>query len=115
MDVVGNIGAVDPAHIGVIGLNVGVMLLDDAVMAKLTLLMSKKILSIDSIFILAVDVILLGITKASVPSLAVLSERTIGKVRPPLVLSVIFTLLQFIGARLVPLTLHVMVWVEPTA
>ena len=109
LDVVGNIGAVDPAHIAGIELKTGTVLLDDAVMVKLTLLMSKKILSTDSIFILAVVVALLGITSASVPSLAVLSERTIGKVRPPLVLSVILTLAQLIGARLVPLTLQVMV------
>jgi hypothetical protein len=109
LDVVGNIGAVDPAHIAGIELKTGTVLLDDAVMVKFTLLMSKNILSTDSIFILAVVVALLGITSASVPSLTVLSDRTNGKVRPPSELSVIFTLAQLIGARLVPLTLQVMV------
>ena len=82
---------------------------------KFVLEMSKNIFPTASILRRAVVVGTAGITSASVPSLAVLSERTIGKVSPPSVLRVIFTLAQLIGARLVLFTLQVMVCVEPPA
>lgn len=84
-------------------------------MVKLVLEMSKNMFPTASIFTRAVVVGTAGITSASVPSLAVLSEITYGKVSPPSVLRVIFTLAQLIGARLVLFTLQVMVCVDPPA
>jgi hypothetical protein len=53
------------------------------VTVKFVLLISKKILPIDSILILAVVVAPTGITNDSEPSFGVLATRTVGKVRPP--------------------------------
>jgi hypothetical protein len=86
-----------------------------APMVKLVLQMSKKMFLTASILMRAVVLGTAGIAKASVPSLAVLSANTNGKVCPPSVLNEIFTLLQLIGARLVLFTLQVIVWVEPPA
>ena len=49
-------------------------------MVKFVLHMSKKIFPTASTFILAVVVGIVGITNASVPSLGVLSAKTVGKV-----------------------------------
>ena len=83
------------------------------VMEKLVLLMSKKMLPMASILILAVVLSVLGITTAWLPSLGVLSKSTVGKVCPPSVLNEIFTLAQLMGARLVLLTVQVTVCVVP--
>ena len=85
------------------------------VMEKLVLLMSKKMLPMASILILAVVLSVLGITTAWLPSLGVLSKSTVGKVCPPSVLSEIFTLAQLMGAMLVLFTVQVTVCVEPPA
>jgi hypothetical protein len=86
---------------------------NDEVIVKSALLMSKKILPTDSIFILAVVVATFGIVTVSVPSFGVLAESTVGKVVPPSVDKDIFTLAQLTGAPVVPATFHVMVWEEP--
>ena len=54
-----------------------------AVTLKFVFEISKKILLIASTFTLAVVVEPVGITKASVPSFAVLKAKTFGKVNPP--------------------------------
>ena len=77
------------------------------VILKFVLLISKKIFPTASIFILAEAVTLFGTTIGWEPSLGVVSAKTTGKVRPPSVLKVIFTLAQLIGARLVEPTLQV--------
>ena len=53
---------------------------EPAVIVKLVLEISKKILPTASILILAVVVGVFGITKASVPSFGVLAANTVGKV-----------------------------------
>src|SRR5262245_2835135 len=55
-----------------------------------------------------------GTLMAWLPSLPVIANRTIGNVMPTSRDRAIFTLLQFTGATLVLLTLHVTVWVVPT-
>ena len=84
-------------------------------MVKLVLEISKKILPTASTFILAVVVGVAGITNASVPSLGVLAESTVGKVCPPSVLIEIFTLAQSTGVKLLLATLQVIVCVLPPA
>lgn len=86
-----------------------------AVMVKLALVISKKILSAASTLIRAVVVATEGIVNASEPSLGVLAEITVGYVLPPSVDKEIFTLAQLIGAVLVPATFHVIVCMEPPA
>jgi hypothetical protein len=83
------------------------------VIVKLALLISKNIFPTASILMRAVLETEFGITKASVPSFAVLSDNTNGKVLPPSVLIEIFTLAQLTGERFVLFTLQVIVWVEP--
>ena len=78
-------------------------------MVKLLLEISKKIFPIDSIFTRAVVVRLFGMVTDSVPSFGVLAASTIGKVSPPSVDRLIFTLAQLIGAPVVPATSQVMV------
>ena len=85
---------------------------DPAVMVKLALEISKKILPTASTFILAVVVGVLGITNASVPSFGVLAAKTVGNVCPPSVLNDIFTLAQLTGEAVVLATAHVTVCVE---
>ena len=80
-----------------------------AVMVKLVLEISKKILSAASTFILAVVVAVLGIFSTSDPSLGVDAANTVEKVWPPSVDKEIFTLAQFTGVAEVPATAHVMV------
>ena len=82
---------------------------------KFVLEISKKILPTASTFILAVVVGVAGITNASVPSLGVLAESTVGKVCPPSVLIEIFTLAQSTGVKLLLATLQVIVCVLPPA
>ena len=79
------------------------------------LLISKKILPTASTFILAVVEGVVGITKDSEPSLAVLAINTVGKVCPPSVLNEIFTLAQLTGDAVVLFTLHVIFCAEPPA
>ena len=79
-----------------------------ALIVKLVLEISKKILPTASTLILAVVVAVLGITKASVPSFGVLATNTVGKVLPPSVLNEIFTLAQLTGDAVVLATAHVM-------
>ena len=74
---------------------------------------SKKMLSADSTFTLAVVVLTLGIVTASEPSFDVLAERTNGKVVPPSVDNDILTAVQDTGGAVVPATSHIIVWVEP--
>ena len=64
----------------------------DAVIVKFVSEISKKILPTASTFTRAVVVGVLGIVSDSVPSLAVLAERTVGKVAPPSVDIEILTL-----------------------
>ena len=94
---------------------VGVPHDEPAVIVKLVLEMSKKILPAASTFILAVVVAVLGIVKASLPSLGVLAANTVGNVCPPSVLKDIFTLAQLTGEAVVLATFHVIVCVEPPA
>ena len=54
-----------------------------AVIVKLVFEISKKIFPTDSTLILAVVDGVVGITKASVPSLGVLATSTVGNVKPP--------------------------------
>jgi len=61
----------------------------------------------------AVLVVLAGTVIASEPSLGVLAANTIGNVRPPSVLRLIFTFAQLTGETLVLFTLQVTVWLEP--
>ena len=85
---------------------------EPAVMVKLVLEISKKILPTASTFILAVVVGVFGITNASEPSFAVLATNTVGNVCPPSVLNEIFTLAQLTGAAVVLATDQVIVCVE---
>src|SRR6476659_8375986 len=86
-------------------------------MVKLEFDMSKKMLPTDSIFTLQLELVAgrEGIVTDCVPSLGVLASRTIGNVWPPSVESVIFTLAQLTGARVVLATAHVIVWELPPA
>src|ERR1041384_4016819 len=81
---------------------------EPAVIVKLVLEISKKILPTASTFILAVVVGVLGIVTASLPSLAVLATRVL-KVAPPSVEMDIFTLAQLTGDAVVPATFQVTV------
>ena len=81
---------------------------EPAVIVKLLLEISKKILPTASTFILAVVVGVLGIINVSVPSLGVLEANTVGKVCPPSVDKEIFTLAQLTGEAVVLFTLQVM-------
>lgn len=85
---------------------------EPAVMVKLVLEISKKILPTASTLILAVVVGVLGIVTAWVPSFGVLAINTVGNVCPPSVLKEIFTLAQLTGAAVVLATAHVMVCAE---
>jgi len=85
---------------------------EPAVIVKLALEISKKILPTASTLILAVVVGVFGITSASVPSLGVLAANTVGNVWPPSVLNEIFTLAQLTGDAVVLATAHVIVCVE---
>jgi hypothetical protein len=85
------------------------------VMVKFVSEISKKILPTASTFIRAVAVGVLGMVSDSVPSLAVLAERTVGKVLPPSVEREILTFAVLTGASVVLVTFHVIVWDEPPA
>lgn len=92
---------------------VGVPHEDPAVMVKLALEISKKILLTASILMRAVEVGVLGIKTACDPSFGVLDTSTVGKVCPPSVLNEIFTLAQLTGVAVVLATFHVMFCVLP--
>ena len=81
---------------------------EPAVIVKLVLEISKKILPTASTFILAVVVGVLGIITTSLPSLAVLATKVL-KVVPPSVEMDIFTLAQLTGEAVVPATFQVTV------
>ena len=86
-----------------------------AVIVKLVLEISKKILPTASTLIRAVVLGVLGMVTAWLPSLGVLATNTVGKVCPPSVDKDIFTLAQLTGAAVVLATAHVTVCVEPPA
>src|SRR4051812_17020899 len=72
---------------------------------------SKKILPTPSTFIRAAELRMpLGRVTPALPSLGVLASRTMGKVWPPSVESVILTFAQLTGALFVLLTFQVTVW-----
>jgi hypothetical protein len=79
-----------------------------AVIVKLVLEISKKILPTASTLILAVEVGVLGTVTTSLPSLGVLATN-VEKLLPPSVEIEIFTLAQLTGAAVVLATAHVMV------
>jgi hypothetical protein len=81
---------------------------EPAVIVKLVLEISKKILPTASTFILAVVVGVLGMVTASLPSLVVLATKVL-KVVPPSVEIDIFTLAQLTGDAVVLATFHVIV------
>ncbi len=78
------------------------------VILKLAFDISKKIFPTASTFILAVEVIVPGITTSSVPSLGVLAN-SIEKLLPPSVDIRILTLAQLTGGAVVLFTNHVTV------
>jgi hypothetical protein len=67
---------------------------------------SKNTFPTASTFIRPVAVEMLGISRDSEPSFAVLADSTVGKVLPPSVDNVIFTLPQLIGEAEVFATFH---------
>ena len=81
---------------------------EPAVMVKLVLEISKKILPTASTFILAVVVGVLGMVTTSLPSLVVLATNVL-KVVPPSVEMDIFTLAQLTGEAVVLATFQVTV------
>jgi hypothetical protein len=81
---------------------------EPAVIVKLVLEISKKILPTASTFILAVVVGVLGLVTTSLPSLAVLATKVL-KVVPPSVEIEIFTLAQLTGEAVVLATFQVTV------
>ena len=81
----------------------------EAVMVKSVLEISKKIFPTASTFILAVVEVPAGMVTAADPSLGVLAANTLGKVCPPSVDSVILTLAQLTGAKVVLFTSQVIV------
>ena len=83
-----------------------------AVIVKLVLLISKKILPTASTLILACVVAIFGTVMFSEPSFGVLPKRTVGNVFPPSVLNDILTLAQLTGDAVVPATFHVTDCVE---
>ena len=84
-----------------------------AVIVKLVLEISKKMLPTASTLIRAVVVGVFGITTSALPSLAVLDNKTVGKLCPPSVDNDIFTLAQLTGEAVVLATAQVTVCVEP--
>ena len=84
-----------------------------AVMVKLVLEISKKILPTASTFILAVVVAVLGMVSTSDPSLGADAANTVEKVWPPSVDKEIFTLAQLTGMAVVLATDQVMVCDDP--
>ena len=84
-------------------------------MVKFVLLISKKIFPTASTLMRAVVVGVVGMINASVPSFGVLVANTVGKVSPPSVLKLIFTLAQLTGAAVVLFTLHVIFCEDPPA
>ena len=80
---------------------------EPAVIVKLVLEISKKILPTASTFIRAVVVGVFGITNVSVPSLGVFAANTVGNVCPPSVDKDIFTLAQLTGVAVVLATAQV--------
>jgi hypothetical protein len=97
----------------IVGVFVGVEVGPPPVMAKLALLISKKILLAHFTFHRAVVVAILGTVTEAEPLFATLEATVLGKVLPPSVDTKILTLAQLTGAAVVLATFHVTVWVEP--
>src|SRR5262245_31664944 len=81
-----------------VGVGEGVGVTDGAAIEKLVSEISKKIFPTASTFMRAVDVGIFGIRSDSLPSLAVLAARTVGKELPPSVDREIFTFAALTGA-----------------
>jgi len=101
--------------VGTIGVVVGVGDGLLPVIVKFVSEISKKMLPTASTFIRAVVVGVLGMVSDSVPSLAVLAERTVGNVVPPSVEREILTFAVLTGGSVVLVTFQVIVWDEPPA
>jgi hypothetical protein len=84
-----------------------------AVMVKLVLEISKKMLLAQATLMRAVLVGVFGTVMEDEPLFGALAANTVGKVLPPSVDSEIATLGQLTGAKLVLATFHATVWLLP--